>query len=830
VGEFNQPSQDKQEHQMLSESQVINQIDELKRLQKKKMTKSSGKRGRRSRESSDAGPSASNGADQRNLEEEILRTQAQMFAHMGMNEMKLLDVIQAIQKTNQNQEQEKIKEEEIRKLQAKAKAREIEMKRQQEEQLQKEQELQKRREMQMMAEIERERRRQHMLMVRNMDLHKRMEERERKREEALTEKRIAQEKKIQKKRLEMELTKELRKPVDDMRLKDMKPLPTLNRIPGLKLPARAFSEILLVYEFLHNFGETLGYDMDSLPTLNSFQLALLNADEDSEDELMSVLQHLLVCVIEDPGLPVNVSTGVGQKLKDAPITNYNMSEILRLYFQSIILHRESAAHSQEGRIYRNLSRNKPFLSLPPTLKAEILAYLCNELLCNQAIVKQIDDSMENVATIRKDKWVVDCELRKFRNIQSARERKAQAALVDASNKEANKEANKETEKAVEEEDQPEKAEAQDEESGDSGAENEEPANEQDEEPEMTNEDVEKRIEKLSRQCTLMTNKLTKAVHSLRITCLGQDRFRRRYWVIPAAGGVFVEGLESAEPNELQNNIPDQNSESPRENDGTEVPDDVSSTPATVNGHPDAAADAEEIVLPLIKEEERNGDTHNDVSKIPNTPKSDDNEADKKELNEPNDVCAKSEELGISPLVASALFGGQESAENGGRKSISLLNSENVTKKESTGRWFSILPRQPCSSTIVTSDRKCDADASDNETDQQNSGTLNGTSSQNESADGDECEDQSPKKPIDVLSHLTSGGSLNTNLLSAIAQLGDICPSLQKKLAAQREEQFDEPQRIPPECQVSDKSVTKHNLCHCINKRMSFIPVWLVAYN
>ena len=31
---------------------------------------------------------------------------------------------------------------------------------------------------------------------------------------------------------------------------------------------------------------------------------------------------------------------------------------------------------------------------------------------------------------------------------------------------------------------------------------------------------------------------------------GQDRYRRRYWVLPHAGGIFVEGLESAEPEEL----------------------------------------------------------------------------------------------------------------------------------------------------------------------------------------------------------------------------------------------------------------------------------------
>lgn len=28
--------------------------------------------------------------------------------------------------------------------------------------------------------------------------------------------------------------------------------------------------------------------------------------------------------------------------------------------------------------------------------------------------------------------------------------------------------------------------------------------------------------------------------------IGQDRYKRRYWVLPQCGGVFVEGMESVE--------------------------------------------------------------------------------------------------------------------------------------------------------------------------------------------------------------------------------------------------------------------------------------------
>lgn len=46
--------------------------------------------------------------------------------------------------------------------------------------------------------------------------------------------------------------------------------------------------------------------------------------------------------------------------------------------------------------------------------------------------------------------------------------------------------------------------------------------------------------------------LNTAMLQLRATCFGQDRYFRRYWSLPKAGGVFVEAIESADPDELEN--------------------------------------------------------------------------------------------------------------------------------------------------------------------------------------------------------------------------------------------------------------------------------------
>jgi hypothetical protein len=38
-----------------------------------------------------------------------------------------------------------------------------------------------------------------------------------------------------------------------------RPLPDIPRVPGLRLCGEAFANLLMVFEFLHNFGETLGF-------------------------------------------------------------------------------------------------------------------------------------------------------------------------------------------------------------------------------------------------------------------------------------------------------------------------------------------------------------------------------------------------------------------------------------------------------------------------------------------------------------------------------------------------------------------------------------------
>lgn len=406
-------------------------------------------------------------------------------------------------------------------------------------------------------EQERERRRQHMILVKALEVRKKQEERERLKEEKNEEKRLIKEKKMEQKRIELQIIREMKKPVEDMELADSKTLPLLERINGVRLPGKAFADILMVYEFIHNFGETLGFDMENMPTLNTLQSALLN-DEAAEEELVTILHHLLTCAIVDPGMPPGQknSTMLGQSLKNVDITSGTVSEVLRIFIQ--------AHDAQDGPMQKWIV-DKPFMALNPTQKSTILAFLCNELLCSRNVCRQIDNSIELASSLRRDKWVVEGNIRKMRSVQMRKMVRMQNAKANKSTDRSLDESGKLTGDAEEVgSDNKEKGssvnEGEDEDYGknDSGNESDgshrtaqgevhegEPE-EEEEEPGLSPEEIEKKIDRLSKQMNLFRRKLTKASQQLRALSFGQDRYKRRYWLLPRVGGVLVESMESGD--------------------------------------------------------------------------------------------------------------------------------------------------------------------------------------------------------------------------------------------------------------------------------------------
>ncbi|XP_018573491.1 bromodomain adjacent to zinc finger domain protein 2B isoform X3 [Anoplophora glabripennis] len=489
----------------------------------------------------------------------------------------------SVAKRKRQEENEKQKHEDQQRKQ-----QEREMKRQQAAILKEQmyiQEISKQREMLYTVELERERRRQHMALVKALENRRKLEERERKKQQLLAEKQANKEKKMEQRKVEMEILTELRKPCEDLEL-DQKSLPEFQRISGLKLSGKAFSDVLMVFEFLHNFGETLGFDMESLPTLDSLQHALMPNEHSSEaeEELFSVMTHLLVCAIEDPSIPnpARHTTILGQSLRQADITHANLSEILRIYLYAnatgevkaltgvhferdrekrVADHHQNDNEMQQTQSGKNaqyyellhnnptyklsdLLKDKPFMALSPTNKAEILAFICNELLQNKAVIRQIESSLESVAHQKKEKWLLDTKIRKLKMLHG---RKVRSEAMEKAQPKMDGEESAADSPALHKDDLLDDEENEMSENESVGTQPEE-----EEDNKLSGEELGKKLEKLVKTSEMQLQSLNTAMLQLRATCFGQDRYFRRYWSLPKAGGVFVEAIESADPDELEN--------------------------------------------------------------------------------------------------------------------------------------------------------------------------------------------------------------------------------------------------------------------------------------
>merc|ERR1712080_192431 len=69
-----------------------------------------------------------------------------------------------------------------------------------------------------------------------------------------------------------------------------------------------------------------------------------------------------------------------------------------------------------------LIRETPFLALNATDKAAIIAFLCNDLLQNKAVMKQIDKTVDSVNNMKKDKYLLECRQRKLKLLHARKYR------------------------------------------------------------------------------------------------------------------------------------------------------------------------------------------------------------------------------------------------------------------------------------------------------------------------------------------------------------------------------------------------------------------------
>merc|ERR1719158_1743799 len=247
---------------------------------------------------------------------------------------------------------------------------------------------------------------------------------------------------------------------------------------------------------------------------------------------------------------------------------------------------------EENQTYRlaKLVEEKPYLALNPTHKSEIVAFLCNELLNNKAVVNQIEVTMENVHIMKRKKLALEMKVKKLRILHNRKFRykadiskfmednntNASGSMVES---EGHSEAGDDKEDAMsylsdrttdilgnetptkgrlkkkvkkslkgkrklEDDEDPDDEENQ----SDIDLSDVDDEKEEDEEDaHLTAEEMQKKIERLTKLAKKKSEDHTFVNNTLRGTDLGQDRYRRRYWHLAHAGGIFIEGLESAEP-------------------------------------------------------------------------------------------------------------------------------------------------------------------------------------------------------------------------------------------------------------------------------------------
>ncbi|XP_066519299.1 bromodomain adjacent to zinc finger domain protein 2B [Hoplias malabaricus] len=404
---------------------------------------------------------------------------------------------------------------------------------------------------------ERERRRQHVMLMKAVEARKKAEERERLKQEKRDEKRLNKERKLELRRLELEMIREMKKPNEDMCLSDHKPLPEFSRIPGLVLPGQMFSDCLMVVQFLRGFGKVLGMEMSEMPTLGVLQEGLLNLGN-SMGQVQDLLVRLLSCAVCDPGLPPGhrAKSILGDHLTNVGLNRDNVSEVLQQYMEA------HCSQTEMADVAMSL-KTKAFQAHSPSHKASILAFLVNELACSKSVVSEIDKSLEQMNALRKDECIVEGKLKKLKTIYAKRtgKREAIAGGEEAQALGTPSTGNKRKRKGGDSDDDEDEDEDSDEPGDEDDEEEEEEVKkakrvetcDEDEGDQATSvEELEKQIDKLSKQQNLIRRKLFESSHALRSMSYGQDRYRRRYWVLPQCGGVFIEGLESGEgPEELE---------------------------------------------------------------------------------------------------------------------------------------------------------------------------------------------------------------------------------------------------------------------------------------
>ncbi|CAF2792120.1 unnamed protein product [Rotaria sp. Silwood2] len=512
---------------------------------------------------------------------------------------------------------------------------------------------------------EQERKRQELAYLKQLELKKRQEEKLLLIEQRKAEKNAQREKKIQEKYMEIVLAKEMKRITEDMQLRDLKvkccqfPLPILKPIENMRLSIEAFANCLMIIEFLNNFKHILNIPDNLIPTLNSLQQSLLNYS--SSRDLNSLCQILLRIALEDPGIPnpKKALTNLGQKLSEIDITEHTFSEILRIYIRE--------RNGFDDKLSQSLS-DVSFQVLISDEKAEVLAFLCNDLSTNKRVVDEIDRNLEELISLKHEKWEIEKRLRrlkfeKYNNTNSNSNVKKMATLLRE--KDLNSSDNE----------SPDDSDGESMKNDDETSITNDPAtitaDDQDIETldETKIDDIDKRLALVTRKYILIKRRVIDKQCRIRALHLGQDRYRRRYWYFSHLPGIYIEGLVSGDisSDDIQNiieNVTKQkhdnkpsinNNECNSSSRSTQRKKQQTRTPNVTSPPPPPSSSSQQLQPPSSSSSTRNSTIEQspmiELNKIKN--ENSDNEDEQQQINTTNNITEDLATMDLSAFCMAA---------------------------------------------------------------------------------------------------------------------------------------------------------------------------------
>ncbi|XP_024149062.1 bromodomain adjacent to zinc finger domain protein 2A isoform X3 [Oryzias melastigma] len=520
------------------------------------------------------------------------------------------------------------------------------------------------------------------------------------------ERRAQAQRRLEERKRQQLIADELKKPAEDMCLTDHKLLPELSRIPGLVLSGTAFAHCLSVVEFLHAYGKLIGIDVPKdIPSLATLQEGLLGLG-DSQGQVQDLLIKLVDSALHDPGLPSYYQSVkiLGDKLVELELTRSTVSEALRIFLES---------HGYETEVCNSL-RTKPFHALPPDTKASILGFLVEELNGSNIVTSDIDNTLENMTTYRKNKWIIEAKLRKLKSVLAKRTGRSEEEICFEERRRSAR---------VAEEENLSLEEGLILERGNRRARKEEPKPVDSESPAVASiPELERQIDKLTKRQAFFRKKLLQTSHSMRVIMLGQDRYRRRYLALPHLGAVLVEGPEELLTSEdvLVAEVPVAFLKKELKVEETPMP---ATPPPTLPSSPSSAApgqaqgfSAEEDFLPgtasLMSTQRGRGrprkikpevELHLRTAKIRRQRRSSIRSVGG---DKPGSPSGTTQDL-TQAAFQSWLSQSQEAATHGSCSAAGEAPEGNRPERsvkemaEKQGQWFNLLPKQPCDENSLT---------------------------------------------------------------------------------------------------------------------------------